>query len=318
MVLLRTIKYMLSVAMCLLGTSVACAQSYPNKPIRIVTVMPGGPNDFAARVVAQGISGPIGQPVIVDNRPSNLMVDIVAKAPPDGYTLLLSGNVFMFGPLLRTVSYDPIRDFLPISTLYQMPNVLVVNPALPARSVKELIALAKAKPGELNYGFAGAGGSLQLAAELFKALAGVNIVGVNYKGAAAGVTGVMSGEVQVMFADAGVMEQVKSGKLRALAVTSPQPSALAPDLPTVAATGLPGYQYVSISGIWAPARTPEAAINRLNQELVRLLSKPEVKTQFAGAGAEAIASSPAQFAAAISASIAAMDKVIKGAGIKVE
>jgi tripartite-type tricarboxylate transporter receptor subunit TctC len=311
---------MISVSLMVLSAGMVSAQDYPNKPIRIISGSVGGGSDFIARQIAQGISGPLGQPVIVDNRGSGILpMEQALKASSDGYTLLVYGAANWILPLLQKVPYDPERDFSPISLLVREVNVLVVNPSVPANSVKELIALAKARPGELNYGTGASGGTPHLGAELFKSMAGVNIVHVTYKGQAQAITGVISGEVQLTINDAGqVAPHVKSGKLRALAVTSATPSALTPGLPTLAASGLPGYESIGMSGIWAPAKTPGAIISRLNREAVRFLTLPEVNQRFLSAGEEIVASSPEQFVAAIKTDMAKMGKVIKDAGIKLD
>jgi tripartite-type tricarboxylate transporter receptor subunit TctC len=302
-----------------LGAAAVYGQDYPNKPMRIITAAGGGATDVAARLIAQGLAGGFGQPVVVENRPSSLVGEIVAKAPPDGYTLLVVGSAFVIGPLLQKTSYDPLRDFSPISLTSSSPNILVVHPSLPVKSVKELIALARARPGELNYGSGPAGSSPHLAAELLKSMAGVNIVRISYKGGGPAVIGLIGGEVQLMISPAGsVSTNIKSGKLRALAVTSAQPSALLPGLPTVAATGVPGYESSSLVGMLAPAGTPETISNRLNQEIVRVLNRVDVKEKFLNAGLETIGSSPGQFAATMKSEIAKWGKVIKGAGIKDE
>ena len=264
-----------------LGLAIHCveiyAQNYPNKTIRIVTSEPGGGSDLTARLLAQGIAGGLGQNVIVENRPSNILGGIVAKALADGYTLL-SGGSFLIGPLLEKTSYDPVRDFSPITLTATAPNVLVVHPSLPVKSVQELIALAKARPGQLNYASTGAGGISHLAAELFKSMAGVNIVRIPYKGTGQAANDLLAGQVQLMFLAIGTAEPyVKSGKLKALAVTSAKPSALAPGLPTVAASGLPGYEAGIIFGLYAPAKTPLPIVNRLNREAVQVLNRTEVK-----------------------------------------
>ena len=309
---------MVSVGVVLLGTGAVSGQDYPNKPIRIVSAAGGGATDVAARLIAQGLSGPLGEPVIIDNRPSNLVGEVVAKSPPDGYTLLFIGSAFAIGPLLQKTPYDPVKDFAPISLTSSSPNLLVVHPSLPVKSVKELIALAKARPGELNYGSGPAGSSPHLDAELFKSMAGVNIVRIPYKGGAPALNALMGGEVQLMISPAGsVSAHLKSGRVRALAVTSAQPSALLPGLPTVAAS-LPRYESGSTHGIYAPAGTPEAIINRLNQEIVRLLNRADTKEKFLNAGIEVIGSSPEQFAASMKSEIAKWGKVIKDAGIKAE
>ena len=321
MLILPFVVRMFPLGLMVLGAGVVSGQDYPNKPIRIVTAAAGGGSDFMARQVAQGISGPLGQPVIGENRGGGIIpVDYVSKAPPDGYTLLVQGAVAWVAPLLlRKAPYDMVRDFSPLSLLVKEVYLVAVHPSLPVKSVRELIALAKTRPGELNYSSSIAGGSGHLAGELFRSMAGVNIVHVPYKGTAASITALISGEVQLTITDAGLMTpHVKSGKLRALAVTSAEPSALVPGLPTAAASGLPGYEAVGRTGIWAPAKTPAAIIERLNQEIVRVLNLPDVKERFFNAGVEPVGSSPEQFAAIVKADIAKLGKLIKDAGIKVE
>jgi tripartite-type tricarboxylate transporter receptor subunit TctC len=243
----------------------------------------------------------------------------VSKAPPDGYTLLIDAASFWIGPLLQETPYDPVKDFAPVTLTDSAPNVLVVNPSLPVKSVKELIALAKARPGELNYGSSSTGSTPHLAAELFNMMAGVKIVRVPFKGSGPAVISLLGGQVQLMFATAGsVAPHVKSGRLRALAVASLQPSALAPGLPTIAASGVPGYEAVAFEGMFAPAKTPVAIIDRLNQEIVRVLNRAEVKERFFNAGVETVGSTPEEFAAAIKSNVAKWGKLIKDAGIRDE
>ena len=306
-----------SVATALLVTSAANGQDYPNKVIRIVAGSVGGGNDFVARVVAQGITSPMGQPVIVDNRgPGVIPIEYAAKMPPDGHTLLVNGSTLWTIFLLQKTSYDPLRDFAPITLATIVPNLLVVHPSLPVKSVKDLIALAKARPGELNYASTTTGGSGHLAGELLKSMAGVNIVRIPYKGNAPQISAVISGEVEIAIADIGLLEaHAKSGRVRAIAITSAQPSALYPGMPTVAAT-VPGYELIGTTGIYAPAKTPQPIINRLNQEMVRVLRTPDIKEKFLSTGTEVIASSPEDLAALIKSDMARMAKVIKDAGIK--
>ena len=301
-----------------LAAAVASGQDYPVKPIRVVTASAGGGSDFVARQVAQGISGPLGQPVIVDNRGSGVLPgEFAAKAPPDGYTLLINGGSTWLLPLLQSSPYDGVRDFSPISIISRNVNVFVVHPSVPAHSIKELIALAKAKPGQLNYSLSSIGGGGHLAAELFKAMAGVNIVSVAYKGTSPAVTGAVAGEVQFTVADAALAApHMKSGKLRALAVTSAEPTTLVPGLPTVAASGLPGYEAIGVTGMLGPAKMPRTVINRLNQEVLRFLKVPDVKERLLNAGEETIGSTPEQFADKIAADISKIGKLIKDLGIK--
>jgi tripartite-type tricarboxylate transporter receptor subunit TctC len=303
-------------ALLIWPSMVAAQQSYPTKPIRVVTTEPGSSLDLTARYVAQGISGPLGQQVIVDNRRVN-SIEIVAKAQPDGYTLLAYGSPIWIMPMLREVTFDPVKDFAPITLAATSPNVLAIHPAVAATSVKELIALAKSRPGALNYGSSVTGGTPHLAAELFKSLAGVDVVRVAYKGVAVAVTDLIGGQLQMMFPVVpSAIPHVKTGKLRALAVSSAQPSALAPGLSTMAASGLPGYELVAVYGMFAPARTPVALLERLNREMVRGINTPEMKAQFLIAGAEVVGSTQQAFAAFIKADMARMSKVIKDAGIR--
>ena len=314
----RSVVSIFSIAIMILGASVVSGQNFPNKPIRILTGSAGGGNDAASRLIAGGISGSLGQPVIVENRNSAVLsAEVVANAPPDGYTLLLAGDLLWLGPLLRGQT-DAIRDFSPISILLITPNILVVHPSLPVKSVKELIALAKARPGELNYASAPEGSPDHIAGELFKSMTGVNIVNVHYKGSAT-VTAVAGGEVQLMFGGVFLVSaHIKSGRLRALAVTSTHPSALVPGLPTVAASGLPGYEVVSFISMWAPAKTPVAIVNQLNREIVRFLGTTEAKYKYLNLGVEVVASSPEEHAAKIKSRITVIGKLIKDAGIKVD
>ena len=316
----RSFVSIFSIAMLVLGTGVVSCQDFPNKPIRILTTEAGANFDFQARIIAQGISGSLGQPVIVENRPSALLADVAARAAPDGYTVAIGGGVVWLAPLTQKTSYDAVRDFSPITLAAMYPSILVVHPSVPAKSVKELIALAKARPGVLNFAAtADPGGASFLAGELFKAMAGINIVRISYKGNASGLIDLLAGEVHFMFiAPASVTQQVKLGKLRALAVTSAEPTQLVPGMPTLAATGLPGYESISIVGILAPAGTPVAIVNRLNQEIVRFLTRADVKEKFFNDRIEVVGSSPAQFGAKIKSEIAKWGKVLMDAGVKVE
>ena len=297
------------------------AQSFPNHVIRIVVGGTGGSLDITARVVAQGIAPPLGQPVIVENRPSvTVAAEVVAKAAPDGYTLLMTGSNLWILPLLDSnTAYDPVKDFSAVTLATSSPRVLVVHPSLPVQSVKALIALAKARPGALNYASGSSGSASHLAAELFKAKAGVNIMRINYKSAAAGLIDLMGGQVQVMFpVAASVAQYLKSGKLKALAVTSREPSPVAPGIPTVAAAGLPGYEAVSITGFFAPSKLPEPISSRLNQEIVRVLHREDVKQRFLSTGVESLGSTPEELAAFVGLELSTMGKVIRDAGIRAE
>jgi tripartite-type tricarboxylate transporter receptor subunit TctC len=310
------------IAVCamVLGAGIASGQNFPNKPIRIVTSEAGGGNDVQARLIAQGLTGALGEQVIVENRPSGIIPgDIVSKAQPNGYTLLLYNNALWTGPLIQSTPYDAVKDFSPIVAVAKAANVLVVNPALPIHSVAELIALAKAKPGELNYGSSGTGASNHLAAELFRTMAGINIVRINYKGAGPALTALLAGEIQLMFPTAGaVAPHMRTGRVRVLAVTSAEPTALAPGVPTVAASGLPGYESISIYGIFAPAGTPRVLIDKLNRKIVRVLNRADIKEKFFNAGMETMGGSPEQLATTVKSEIVRVGRVIKQAGIRSE
>ncbi len=301
-----------------LSAVTAAAQDYPIHPIRIVTSEPGGGTDFVSRLVAQGITAPMGQQVIVDNRPSGPLIgELVAKAPPDGYTVFLNGSAFWLLPFLQSnTPYDPVRDFSPVTLATVSPNVLVVHPALPVKTVKDLIALAKAKPGQLNYGSSSAGTPTHLGAELFNSMASVNIVRVPYKGNGPAINALIGGETQIMFANvAAVAPHTKSGRLHALAVGSLKPSDLAPGLPTVASSGLPGYESVSTYGVFAPAKTPSAIIARLNSEIIKILKRPETKERLTASGVEAVGSTPEELFAAMKTDMVKMGKLIKDRNI---
>ena len=316
----RLIAGVLPAAVMVLGASGVSGQDYPSKTIRIYSNQPGGTFDFLARVIAPGLAVRLGQPVIIDNRPGNIIpAEIVAKAPPDGYSLLSHGVPLATGALVQKMPYDPLTDFLPISWTASAPLVVTVHPSVPVKSVKELIALAKARPGELNYASTATGGTPHLATELFKHMTGVNITHIPYKGAGAAMIDIMSGQVQVIFAVPNtVVAHARSGRLRALAVTSAEPSVLLPGLPTVAASGLPGYESVGVYGIFTTARTPDAIIRRLHQEIVRVINTDDVKKRLLDSGSEPVGSSPEQFAAKFKEDMLRMEKVIKAAGIRLE
>ena len=298
------------------------AQQYPVKPVRIVTAEPGGGNEFAARVMAQGLTPVLGQQVVVESRggaSGALAAQAVSRAAPDGYTLLIYSSAFWVVPLLKDVQWDTLRDFQPISILASAPNVLVVHPSLPVKNVGELLKLARSRPGDLNYSTGGSGAAAHLAAELFKSLGKVKITRITYKGTGPGLNALMAGEVQVMFPAAGsVMMHVKGGRLKALAVTGPQRTEIAPDLPTIAASGLPGYEAVSVYGLFAPAKTPSALVQRIYQESVKVLRQADTKERFFNAGVETVGASPDDFTAYIKTDIVRWDKVIREAGIREE
>ncbi len=298
--------------------AVAQAQSYPAKPVRFVTSEPGGGNDIVARVLAEGLTTSLGQRVIVDNR-GIVAAEIAKNANPDGYTLLVYGaNIWLLPYLREHVAWDPLRDFAPVTIAVQLPNVLVVHPTVPVKSVRELIDYAKARPGKLDYAAGTIGVSPHLSAELFKAMTSIDIVRVPYKGGGPALNGLIAGETHLMFPNVGgAMPHMKSGRVRALAVSSAQPSALAPGLPTIAAT-VPGYEFAAVICLYAPAKTPAAIVEQLNREAVRVLKSPEVKERLFNSGAEVMANSAREFAAYMKADMQKMGKVIRDAGIKSE
>ena len=309
-------------ALCAAIALVSCAgcahaQEWPIKPLRIVTSEAGGGNDVPARILAQGLTLALGQQVIVENRPSGVVpAEIVAKAPTNGYTLLFYNNALWTAPLLQVTPYDAQRDFAAVAPVARAVNVLVVNPALPVRSVAELIALAQAKPRELNYGSSGTGASNHLAAEMFRIMARVDIVRINYKGAGPALTALIAGELQLMFPSAGaVTPHIRAGRVKALAVTGARPTALFPGIPAIAAT-LPGYESLALYGVFAPAATPRAVIDKLNAQIGRFVERPEVREKFSNAGMEAVSGSPRELAASVQAEVKRLAAVIKDAGLR--
>jgi tripartite-type tricarboxylate transporter receptor subunit TctC len=299
--------------------------AYPSKPIRfIVTFAAGGGTDIFARAIALKFTEAWGQPVIVDNRAGgngNIGTDIVAKAPADGYTVLLTTNAtIVINPNLTKLPYDPIRDFAPISEVAALPFVLVAHPSLPARSVSELIALAKAKPGQLNYGSSGGGGGAHLSGAMVQTMTGANITHVPYKGAAPALIALLSGEVPFMFVSIlTVTPLIESGKVRALAVTSSKRSPSLPGIPAMAETpGLAGFETDLWYGMLAPAKTDPKIVDRLYRETSRVLALPEIRNRFEPTGTVMVGSSPAEFAKTIKSDLAKWAKVIKSSGAKMD
>ena len=314
----RSILSVLVVVAMILLAGVAFGQDYPKKPIRIVASEAGSSNDMVARMIADGLQKRFNQTVTVENRGGGVVAgEIVSKAAPDGHTLLYFANGLWITPLIRSkVPYDTMKDFAPISWVITVPNVVVVHPSFPANSIKELIAMAKAKPGSIKYASASAGTANHLAAELFKYMANVDLDRIPYKGMAPALNATMSGETSVMFPSAGVTmaSYVKSGKLKALAVTTKKPSPLTPGLPTVAET-VPGYESNVDHGVFAPAGTPAPIINLLNKEIARILNQDDVKKKLANLGLEVVASSPEELRNLMKADVESMGKLIKAAGI---
>jgi len=308
-------------AACFLIPVVAGAQAYPSKTVRIVTGGAGGTLDVSGRLMAQALTGSLGQSVIVENRPTGVVsVETVTKAAPDGHTLLLVGASLWLTPLVQDVPYDPMKDLAPISMTATSPNLIVVHPSLPAKSVRQLIALAKARPMALNYATTGTGTANHLAGELFLAMAGgIKVVRITYRGPAAALHDVLSGQVHMMFASIpAAAPHVQTGRLRALAVTSLEPTPLAPGMPTVAASGLPGYEAETMNALLAPAKTPPAVVARLYQEVAAVLARPDIRERLFNAGLQVIASSPEQLAQAMRAETQRMGKVVRDAGIRAE
>ncbi|MBI4207229.1 MAG: tripartite tricarboxylate transporter substrate binding protein [Betaproteobacteria bacterium] len=305
------------------STAVAAQGKYPDKPIRlIVPVAPGGGTDFIARLLGQKLNEAWGEPVIVDNRPGaagNLGVEIAAKAVPDGYTLVIPITSFPINPsLYAKLPFDTVRDFAPITLVASAPLLLVVNPKLQANSVKELIALAKAKPGALNFANSGSGTTAHLAGEMFKRMAGVDIVSVPYKGGGPAVIDLLAGNVQMYFSTIpAALTQVKAGRLRALAVTGGKRMSEISDIPTVSESGLAGFEVVAWFGMFAPARTPQPVVRKLNTELVRILNTSEVREKMAGHGLIPGGNTPEQLGSFLKAEIAKWSQVIKDADIRI-
>ena len=321
---LPTTRMMFAGVALALAAHPAAAQNYPAKTIRIVVPLAaGGPGDVLARAVGQKLSENVGQPVVIDNRPganTNVGNEFVAKAPADGYTLLATASTLTINPgLYPKLPYEAMRDFAPISLIGSAPLILVVHPSLPVRSVKELAALAKSKPGQLHYGSAGNGSVLHLAGEMFNTSAGVKLVHVPYKGVTNAFSDLLGGQISVMFPGAPIaLPQVKAGKLRALATTGAARTAAAPELPPVAEAGFPGYEISVWYGLLAPAATPPAIINRLHTEISRIVQLPDIKERWATLGAEPLHNTPEQFAAFLKTDLGKWAKVIRDSGAKID
>ena len=302
----------------------AFAQSYPSKPIRIVVPYPpGGFNDTLGRTLAAKFTEAWGQPAVVENKPGgNTLIgnDFAAKSAPDGHTLLVVAFPFSVVPsLFKAMPYDTVRDFAPVILAATSPNLLVVHPSLPVNTVGELIAAAKAKPGSLSYASTGNGSSNHISMELFKSLAGVNIVHIPYKGSGPAVSDLLGGQVHLMFDNTpNVLPHVKAGKLRALGSSGTKRSALTPDVPTVAEAGVAGYEVTVWFGLVAPAGTPREVIQKLNAEVTRILAMPDVRERFLAQGVEPQGSTPEQFGEHIRAQMAKWKKVVEDAGVKAE
>lgn len=318
----RFLLVSLSVSFIYVGST--AAQIYPTKPITfIVPYAAGGGTDVISRMLQPGLLENLGQPVIVDNRPgggATIGMNMAAKSPPDGYTLGIANLAFTSNPCLRSqMPFDTEKDLVAVSQVYSHPLLLAVNPSVPARSLKELIALAKAKPGSLNYGSAGNGTVSHLMGELFKYTIGIDIVHVPHKGAAPQVISALGGETQVLFTGtASSIQHLKTGKLVPLAVTAGKRDILLPDVPTVAEAGVPGFEVVEWGGVMAPAGTPKAIIDRLHQAIAKTTARPDVKERLMQLSAVAIGSTPEEFAAFIKSEITRWCKLVKAVGIRAD
>jgi len=306
-----------------LGTP-AVAQNYPSKPIRIIVPFPaGGTSDILARAVGQKLTEEWKQQVIVDNRPgagANIGAEVAAKSPPDGYTLFLISTIHTINPsLYPKLAYDPVRDFAPVTLIAATSQVLAVHPSVPVKTVKEFVAYAKARPGQLNYSSAGNGSQPHLTAEMFRAMTGVDIVHVPYKGAPPAMTDLLAGQVALTFATApSAVPHVKSGRIRALGVSTAQRITALPDVPTIAEAAVPGFESSGSNGLAAPAGTPPAIIERLNAAVVKIVKEPQMSAYLSGQGADPATTTPAEYAAYIKAEVAKWAKVVKDSGAKVD
>ena len=303
----------------------ASAQTYPTRPIRVILSVPAGATpDVTARLLTPGMAQLLGQQLVVDNRPGAggmIGADIASKAAPDGYTVFISspGALTILPHLRKDVPYDTLRDFAPVSLISIGPFVLITNPALPVKSVKELIALAKAQPGKLNYASAGNGVANHLAMELFKQMAGVDIVHVPYKGAPQAVTDVVAGNMNMMFNSiAPIVGHIKAARVRVLGIASPKRSPQLPDVPTISEAGVPGFEAVNWFGMFVPAKTPKPIVTRLNEALVKVLHTDEVRSQYRKLGADAVGSTPEEFAAFVRRDIEQYARVVKLSGAKLD
>jgi tripartite-type tricarboxylate transporter receptor subunit TctC len=317
------LRTLIVAALLIAHSVVATAQNYPGKALRIIVPQSaGGSTDLVARPLAQKLADALGQSVVVDNRPgagSVIGTDLVAKAAPDGYTLLAVAASVTMSPSLYKLPFDPVRDLAPISQLTALPNILVVHPSLPVTSVGEFIALAKSRPGQLNFGSSGVATGTHLSMELLMYMTGIKLVHIPYKGGSLNVNALIGGETQANFSTISTaLPHVKSGRLRALAVSSAKRAAAAPDVPTIAESGVKGDDYTSWIGLLAPAKTAHAIIARLNAEAVKAIHTSDIKAILAVEASEPVGSTPAEFDAVIKAEVTRWMKVVKAAGIKGE
>jgi len=311
-------------AALLLFPCLALAQSFPARPVRIIVPFPpGGATDVMARVIAQKLSESWGQQAVVENKPGasgSIGSDLVAKSAADGYTLLLQGTQHAINlSIYKQLPYDTLRDFTPVAYIAVAPFLLVLHPSVPANSVAELIAYIKAKPGGVNYGSSGVGGAAHLAGEMFKTAAGVQLTHIPYKGAAPAMADLLGGQVPMVFDPIPTsLPHVRGGRIKAIAITSAQRTPLMPEVPTIAESGLPGFEAVAWFGLYAPAATPADVVSKLNADVNRVLRLPEVKEKFAALGADSAPMTPDQFAVHLRAEIAKFAKAIKDSGAKAE
>lgn len=320
----RFVKAVAGLALCTFA-GLASAQAWPSKPIKyIVPFAPGGTTDILARTIADKLSVALGQPVVVENKPGaggGVGAEFTARQPADGYTIM-GGTISTHAinaSLYKNLGYDPIRDFAPITLIARVPNMLVVNPSLPAKDVKELIALLKANPGKYSFASSGNGTSQHLSGELFKTMTGVDMQHIPYKGSPPALADVVGGNVAMTFDNiTTAWPLAKGGKLRALAVTTAQRSSIAPDVPTLAEAGLAGYEVGSWQGVFAPAGTPPEIVRRLNAEIVKIINLPEVREKLVALGAEPAPSSPEAFGAMVKSEVAKWAEVVKKSGAKVD
>jgi len=302
----------------------AFAQGYPAKPVRMVVAFPpGGSTDLSARALGEKLAAALGQPFVIENKPGasgNIGAEYVAKSAADGYTLLMAATSFATAPAFSSnLPWDPVKDFTPVSMVATVPIILVTHPAVPAANARELIAYAKANPGKLNLASPGAATLARLTGELFKQAAGIDLVLVHYKGGPPAVADLLGGQAQVMFANiSDVITQVKAGKLRALAVTTAKRSAIAPELPTLAESALPGFEVSTWQAVLAPAGTPRDIVLRLNAEIVKAMALPEIREKFLSFGTDAAAGTPEELARFLAAEVAKIGKIARDVGAKIE
>ncbi len=312
----------LGLGLVLATAPVPDARAWPERPVRVVIPFaPGGGTDATIRIIADAMKGALGQPLVLDNRPGASTIigtDIVAKSKPDGHTVLLVTSTFSINPSLQSkMPYDPVKDFAPVTLVARTPYVMVVHPSLPARNVKELVALARARPGELTYASVGTGSSTHLATELLVSRSGMKLVHVPYKGSSAALADLLGGHVSMYLGSMPAsLPQARSGKLRALAVTGPTRAAAAPELPTIAESGIPGYEFTAWYGMFMSAGTPAAIVGQLQTAVRAVVEREDIRRLYAAEGNESVGSTPEQFAAVVRDDIARYAKIVRDAGIR--